>query len=139
MHRKEDRMKTTKRTIRLLAGSALAAAMMLPVAASAHTQVFLGINPGGQFAPPQVEVYSAPAYYPPSQVYYSRPAYYAPRVVYGEPQVIYYHHWHRNWDHDQRGDWRRGWDQRGDWRRGGDQRDDHDRHYHWHHGDDDDQ
>lgn len=122
-------MKTTKRTISLLSGSALAAAMMLPVAASAHTQVFLGINLGNLLAPPPVEVYTAPAYYPPPRVYYSRPAYYAPRVVYGEPQVIYEHRWHRDWDHDQRGDWRRGEDQR----------DDHDRHHHWHHGDDDDQ
>lgn len=132
-------MKTTKRTISLLAGSALAAAMMLPVAASAHTRVFLDINLGGQLAPRPVEVYTAPAYYPRQRVYYSRPAYYAPRVVYGEPQVIYYHRGHRDWDHDQRGDRRRGWDQRGDWRRGGDdQGDDHDRHRHWHHGDDDD-
>ena len=123
-------MKTTKRTISLLAGSALAAAMMLPVAASAHTRVFLGINLGGLLAPSPVEVYTAPTYYyPPPRVYYSRPAYYAPRVVYGEPRVIYDHRWHRDWDHDQRGDWQRG----------GDQGDDHDRHHHWHHGDDDDQ
>ena len=134
-------MKTTKRTISLLAGSALAAATMLPVAASAHTQVFLDVNLGRLLAPPPADVYTAPAYYPPPQVYYSRPAYYTPRVVYGEPQVIHYHRWHRDWDHDQRGDWHRDWDhdRRGDWRRGGDQRDDHDRHHHWHQGDDDDQ
>lgn len=128
-------MKTTKRTISLLAGSALVLAMMIPVTASAHTQVFLGINLGGLFAPPRVEVYRAQAYYAPPRVYYSRPTYYGPRVVYSEPQVIYYHHWHRDWDHDQRGDWRRDRDQWDDWHRGRDQRDDHDRHSRWHHGD----
>jgi hypothetical protein len=134
MHRKEDSMKTTKRTISLLTGSVLAAAMMMPVAASAHTHVFLGINLGGLLAPPPVEVYDAPAYYPPPRVYYSRPDYYAPRVIYREPQVIYYNRWQRDRDYDQRGDWRRDRDQRGDWRRGRDQRDDHDRR----HGDDHD-
>ena len=117
-------MKTRKRTIGLLTGSALALAMMMPVAASAHTRVFLGINLGGLFAPPPVEVYTAPAYYPPPPVYYARPAYYTPRVVYGEPQVIYYHRWHRDWDHDRRGDWRHDRYQRED--------------HHRHHGDDDD-
>lgn len=121
-------MKTRKRTIGLLTGSALALAMMMPIAASAHTRVFLGINLGGLFAPPPVEVYTAPAYYPPPPVYYTRPAYYAPRVVYGEPQVIYYHRWHRDWDHDRRGDWRHARYQR----------EDHDWHHHRHHGDDDD-
>lgn len=120
-------MQTTKRTKRLLATAALAVAMLIPAAASAHTQVFLGINLGGLFPPPPVEVYTTPAYYPPP-VYYQRPAYYVPRVVYGEPQVIYYHRWHRDWDHDRRGDWRQ--------RRY--ERDDHDDHHHWHHGDDDD-
>ncbi len=132
-------MKTTNRTISLLAGSALAAAMLLPLAASAQTRVFLGVNLGGLLAPPPVEVYTGPAYYPPRRVYYSRPDYYAPRVVYGEPQVIYYHRRYRDWDHDQRDNWRRGWDQRGDWRRGRDQREDHDSYRHWRHGDDDDQ
>lgn len=123
-------MKTTKRAIRLLAGSALALAMIVPIAASAHTQVFLGINLGGLVAPPPVEVYSAPAYYPPP-VYYTRSAYYGPRVIYREPQVVYYHRWHRDWDHDRRDDWDH--DRRGGWRR---DRDDGDWHHHWHRRDD---
>ena len=121
-------MKTRNRTIGLLAGSALALAMMVPVAASAHTRVFLGVNVDGLFAPPPVEVYTAPAYYPPPPVYYTRPTYYAPRVIYGEPQVIYYHRWHRGWDDDRRGDWQHGWYHR----------DDHDWRHHGRHGDDDD-
>lgn len=127
-------MKTTKRTIQLIGGSLLAFAVMIPAAASAQTRVVVGINVGGLFAQPPVEVYSAPAYYPPARGYYQRPAYYAPRVVYGEPQVIYSQRWHRDWDNDQRGDWRRGWDRQDDrnWHR----RDDHDWHHHRHDRDD---
>lgn len=125
-------MKTTKRTIRLLAGSALALAMMIPVAASAHTHVFVGINLGGLIAPPPVEVYSAPAYYPPP-VYYTRSAYYEPRVIYREPQVVYYHRWHRDWDHDRRGDW-----DRDRWHRDWHDHDDGGWHHHGRRGDDND-
>lgn len=123
-------MKTAKRTACLLAGSALAIAAMVPIAASAHTHVFLGINLGGLLAPAPVpvEVYTPPAYYvPPPPVYYTRPAYYAPRVVYTESYAPYYYqrdrdrdrHWHRGWRHD----------------------DDHGWHHRWHHhdGDDDEQ
>lgn len=119
-------MKTKKRTVCLLAGSVLALAALTPMAASAHTHVFLGINLGGLFGPPPpVEVYSPPVYYapPPPPVYYAPPAYYPPRVVYGEPETIYYYHrdhdwdrhgWHRGWrDHDDHG-WHRGWRDHGD-------------------------
>jgi hypothetical protein len=130
-------MKTTKRTIHPLAGAALAVAMMVPVAASAHTRVFLGVNLGGLFAPPPVERYTTRAYYPPPPVYYQRSVYYAPRVVYGEPQVIYDHRGRRGWDQDQRGDWRQGWDQHDgrDWHH----HDDHDWHHHRYDGDDNDE
>ncbi len=127
-------MKTTKCTIQWIGATALAFAVMIPAQASAQTQVVVGVNAGGPFARSPVEVYSAPAYYPPPRVYYPRPAYYAPRVVYGEPQALYYHRWHREWDHDQRGDWRRGWDRQDDrdWQR----RDDHDGPHHRHDRDD---
>lgn len=122
-------MKTTKRTTCLLAGSALALAAMVPMAASAHTHVFLGINLGGWLAPAPVEVYGPPVYYapPPPPVYYTRPAYYAPRVVYTEPYPGYYHGWDRDRDHH----WHRGWYRD----------DDHDWHHGWRHhdGDDDEQ
>ncbi len=127
-------MKTTKRTIHPLAGAALAVAMMVPVAASAHTHVFLGVNLGGLFAPPPVERYATQAYYPPPPVYYQRPVYYAPRVVYREPQVIYDHRGHRGWDQEQRGDWRHRWDQHDD--RDWHHQDDQDWHHHRQDGDD---
>lgn len=118
-------MKTRKLTMCLLAGSALALTAMVPVVASAHTHVFLGINLGGWVAPPPVEVYTPPTYYappPPPPVYYTRPAYSAPRVIYSEPETVYYYHrdrdwdrhWHRGWrDHDDHG-WHRGWHRHGD-------------------------
>lgn len=118
-------MKTTKRTTCLLAASALVLAAMMPVAASAHTHVFLGINLGGLFAPP-VEVYSPPVYYAPRPVYYApRPAYYVPpRVIYTEPYPIYYRY--RDRDRD------------GYWRRDRDYRADREWHRRWEHHDDDD-
>ncbi|MGH8124296.1 MAG: hypothetical protein ACREPK_00390 [Rhodanobacteraceae bacterium] len=121
-------MKHTKRTICLLAGSALALAALAPMTASAHTHVFLGINLGGLFAPPPVEVYTPPAYYAPQPppVYYARPAYYAPRVIYTRPEVIYYNR--RGWDHHEDRGWHRGWYRH----------DDHDWHRHWRHHDDND-
>jgi hypothetical protein len=119
-------MKTKKRTVYLLAGSALALAVLAPTTASAHTHVFLGINLGGLFAPPPVEVYSPPAYYaPPPPTYYAPAAYYPPRVIYSEPETIYYYHRDHDWD---RHDWH-GWREH----------DDHGWHRGWHdHGDDDD-
>ncbi|TAM22920.1 MAG: hypothetical protein EPN68_10650 [Rhodanobacter sp.] len=107
--------------------------MMIPVAASAHTHVFVGINLGGLIAPPPVEVYSAPAYYPPP-VYYTRSAYYEPRVIYREPQVVYYHRWHRDWDHDRRSDW-----DRDRWHRDWHERDDGGWHHDGRRGDDNDE
>lgn len=123
-------MKTAKCTTCLLAGSALVVAALLPMAASAHTHVFLGINLGGLFAPPPVVVYGPPVYYAPPPVYYARPSYYAPpgyyapRAVYTGPYPVY----HRRWDRDRDHHWRRGW------RRD----DDHGRHHRWGHHDDDD-
>lgn len=124
-------MKIAKRTMCLLAGSALALAAAVPMTASAHTRVFLGINLGGWSAPP-VEVYTPPVYYAPPRIYYARPVYYPPRVVYTEPYGVYY----RGWDHDGDRHWRRGW--RNGWYHHGD--------YDWHHhrwdhddGDDNDQ
>ena len=130
-------MKTTKRTIHPLAGAALAVAMMVPLAASAHTHVFLGVNLDGLFAPPPVERYNTQAYYPSPPVYYQRSVYYAPRVAYSEPQVIYDHRGHRGWDQEQRGDWRRRWGQRDD--RDWHHHDDQDWHHHRHDGDDNDE
>ncbi len=129
-------MRTTKRTIHARAGAVVAVAMMVPVAASAQTRVFLSVNLGGPFAPPPVEVYTRPAYYPPP-VYYQRPVYFAPHVVYGEPQIIYDHRGYRGWDHERRGDWRYDRDQHydRDWRH----HDEHDWHRYRHDGDDNDE
>lgn len=107
-----------KHTKSLLLGAALTFAACAPVAASAHTDLFFGLNLGGLFGPPAV-VYAPPAYYAPAPpVYYAPapvyvappPVYYAPRPIYRAPTVIYYGH--RGWDHDgwNYGDRGRHWD-----------------------------
>lgn len=115
-------MKMTKRPIHMLAGATLALAMLVPVAASAQTDVFFGVNLGGLYAP------SAPAYY-------QRPVYYAPRTEYGQPQVVYYQRGEPSWDDEQRGELRQRWEQPDDrgWH--------HDEEHEWHHHrrDDDDE
>lgn len=120
-------MNHANRTMTVLAGSAVALVALMPLTASAHTNVFLGIRVGGWPVPP-VAVYAPPVYYappPPPPVYYA-PAYYAPRVIYETPRPVYYyyrgdrewgHRWHadrdRGWHGDDHG-WHRGRGHRGD-------------------------
>lgn len=117
----------TKRKLLVIMGSvALLSAM--PVIASAHTHVFLGINLGRLFAPapvvyaPPPVVYAAPpvVYAPPARYgYYAPRPYYAPGAYYGGVVYVGRRGWrhHEHWDHDH-------WD-RGHWGR-------------WHHHDDGD-
>lgn len=118
-------MKFTRRGMVLLMGSALAAAALLPLAASARTHVFLGVTLGG-FVPPPPVVYGPPVYYaPPPPAYYA--PYYAPRVVYETPRPVYYYRGDRDgdrWDRDRDRGWRDG--------------DDHGWHRGWHHREGDD-
>lgn len=112
---------TTKRKLLAMLGS-VALLSAVPVLASAHTHVFLGINLGGLFAPAPV-VYAPPpvVYAPPRVVYVPRVryGYYAPRGYYVPGSyydgTVYVgrrgwrHHEYRDhdhWDHDHWGHWR---------------------------------
>lgn len=73
----------------LIAIGGLGLAALLPLAASAHTDVSIGLNLGGY------PVYAAPApvyYTPPQPVYYAppQPVYYSPAPVYYGGNVSYY-------------------------------------------------
>jgi hypothetical protein len=94
---------------KLLIGLGLITVAAMPLAASAHTDLSIGIGIGGYYAPPPPRVY----YYEPEVVEYRHgpPAYYysPPRRVYG-PRVVYrdyyydrsprYRHRHRHHGHD---------------------------------------
>lgn len=105
---------TTKKLLSLLGAIALLSSV--PMLASAHSHVFLGINLGGLFAPPPVVYAEPPVAYPPPPpvVYVPRPRYdyYGTPVYYGQPVYIEGRGWrdHDHWDHD-RGDYGRwhGW------------------------------
>lgn len=83
--------KLPKYTRHLLAVGVVASLALGPAVASAHTDLFLGFNLGGLFAPPVV-TYAPPRYYPPAPTYYYAPAptYYRPRVVVRTPGFAYY-------------------------------------------------
>lgn len=84
-----------RKQILMTAGLSLAG--LLPLAASAHTDLSIGLNLGG-YAP----VYEAPPpvyYAPPPRVYYAPPTYYGPTVVYTRPDWEE-HRWHE--EHERR-------------------------------------
>ena len=105
--------------------AALSLLLLAPSAAFAHTDVFLGLNPGGLsaplYAPPPTVVYTPPPrvyYAPTARTYYAPTArtYYAPRVVHyrngwRRHERFYrddYHAYarHRDHGHDGRHHWR---------------------------------
>lgn len=106
-------MITKRKLLAIMAPVALMSAV--PVIASAHTHVFLGINLGGLFAPPPV-VYAPPpvVYAPPVPYgYYAPRAYYTPDAYYEGTVYIGRRGWrhhehedHEHWEHDHRGYWR---------------------------------
>lgn len=82
--------------------------LVLPAAALAHTDVYVGVGlDGGYVAPPP------PVYYAPP------PVWYGPTVVYGDDDWRWRHRHHRDWDDDH-------WRER-EWHH----------HHHHRHGDDD--
>lgn len=83
-------MSMKKTTFALMVALCLAASLT-PAIATAHTNIALGFNLGGVFAPPVVAYPPPVVNYAPPVVYYAPPVVnYAPPVVYyGAPRVIY--------------------------------------------------